>query len=722
MKKFFFIFLLPLHVLGHEVDGVEHLFGATNINAFTGNGGFTAGLSEKGEITVLRWPSPGFYDHLNYFTAIVPVNAGYHATDLPHLGALENMGIFAGIKKGGKVTWLRDLPSEQRYSSPDDPVVLTEFQFDGKRIIQETFIPPFADVLVFHFYGPEEIESIIFYENLAPCNRKAPYIPLLDWYDDINNDFAAFYEDGTVFHFIPREADFSLLEKFDVKNLKDKPGTWFSIGGSKHPISYQIGHDSYTGCPRYFGWKEGPTDAYEDAKDGVLSGSPYGGCQVNSAIEFPFHGTLDVYISVSGSYRESKEVLKEAIEKGYEKLEEETKRFWSERLKKASLPPEFQDFSKRTLLSIMLAMDRESGGVVASISTQPPYGEDWPRDGAFINLALDIAGYHDLVTEHNLFYTKVQRKSGIYPFGRGTFDMCYYPDGMPGGPIPFEIDETALVVWTLWMHVKFLKEGRNEYIEKVRDTMEMAAEALYECYDGEKKLQCFANEDDNPLFTQGLQGAATYYLAMMSASEFFSYLGKEEDSERFRRRAEDIKSGIIENFYTGEGFESYYGAISWLLWPAGITDGYNLKSLSDYLISEAEKNLRKETEGFGYISKGLLAVAMVEREEYLSKLKELTEILIKEVPTPLTMHMGEVAVVRDGKFVNRVAIPHIWEASLSYLLAMAVYRPEVFSPLFVKIEREKGCGCSHSSSGSFPLVVSAFLLLLRSYMWKRGNS
>src|SRR5205823_6087993 len=67
--------------------------------------------------------------------------------------------------------------------------------------------------------------------------------------------------------------------------------------------------------------------------------------------------------------------------------------------------------AKRALLSIAVGRDRSSGAIVASISSQPPYNLDWPRDGSFIDYALDVAGLSDWVTQHRAFYTRVQRKS-----------------------------------------------------------------------------------------------------------------------------------------------------------------------------------------------------------------------------------------------------------------------------------------------------------------------
>ena len=93
------------------------------------------------------------------------------------------------------------------------------------------------------------------------------------------------------------------------------------------------------------------------------------------------------------------------------------------------------------------------------MNTQGPYGEDWIRDGAFINWMLDRIGLHPGSPKHNLFYARVQTSaenpSPIRP--AGNWAMNSYSDGLDGAPIPCEIDETGLGAWTLWDHYRHLR-------------------------------------------------------------------------------------------------------------------------------------------------------------------------------------------------------------------------------------------------------------------------
>src|SRR5579859_8178882 len=89
------------------VDTVEHVFGASNVNAVAGHGGLTAGISVDGDLTVLSWPGPSFADQLLYLSS-----NDLDVRSKPHLGALDGMGSYVGLEvttaAGHSLVWLRD--------------------------------------------------------------------------------------------------------------------------------------------------------------------------------------------------------------------------------------------------------------------------------------------------------------------------------------------------------------------------------------------------------------------------------------------------------------------------------------------------------------------------------------------------------------------------------------------------------------------------------------
>src|SRR5579862_109088 len=100
--RFRFIAVIAIVLLGARVARAddpatdvayfEHVLGATDVNAAIGNGGATAGFSAQGELTVLRWPSPSYYEHVNFKTSTAD-----DARMQPHFGAADNQGSFAGV-------------------------------------------------------------------------------------------------------------------------------------------------------------------------------------------------------------------------------------------------------------------------------------------------------------------------------------------------------------------------------------------------------------------------------------------------------------------------------------------------------------------------------------------------------------------------------------------------------------------------------------------------
>src|SRR5262249_44780492 len=208
---------------------------------------------------------------------------------------------------------------------------------------------------------------------------------------------------------------------------------------------------------------------------------------------------------------EAFELLRDARAGTPEAQRAATDAWWATFLAPARLPattdPEVLTFARRSLVVMRTATDNASGAIVASVNIQPPYGEDWPRDGSFINAALDLAGYHDLVSRHNRFYARVQRKtpapwSVLYAFGAcdpahpvypncvpaGTYETNYFADPeatVAGNPISFEIDEAGLGVWTMWDHYHYLIDpaAAAQYLADVCPSILLGATNLAACRD-----------------------------------------------------------------------------------------------------------------------------------------------------------------------------------------------------------------------------------------------
>ncbi len=757
------LFTPPLYPAANEV---ELMFGATNIYGIVGDGYTTAAFSEEGDLTVLRWPNPSYYELLNYITSNSP-----DARQLPHLGAKDNMGGFGGlvlyVNDQKIVTEFRDRnfwKINTNYLSTDTDILIHQFTSKEYPIYveQADFVDPESEVLVIAFrvnYDyPVTKAEIFYYLNPAMSMERKEFVPTYAYEDDPKKGFLLYFSrTHQVFvDFVPPESkrNQELLNSWLSVYNDGEPSLeetdnilgsgLYMMVGTNFPIrEYQCGNDQ-TAAP---GSPE--TDAYEDLKDGILSMNDLSTWHVNLALKGKVQKNVwkAVFISAANSATEAVARLNSIRVVSIDKLIQRTNQWWYNYISRARIPDDIpeadKNFIKRTILTIRTSMDRKTGAIVASVSNQPPYFMDWPRDGAFINYFLNTVGYYDLALQHNLFYTKMQRKkSGEKAFlptnaPPGTFAMNYYPDGMVGGPIDFEIDETGLVLWSWCSQGKFIKipSEKKAYYEKYFPNIKLAADTIANCKDKKTGLQCYANEDDNIQPTQGLQGAVTVYLGLRCSAEVAEYLGKWKDAQKWQSRAEELKEAIYTHLYDNNlgrfnGDFEYYANGSWAMWPVQLwsKNDPRWKGQIDFGFNKLRQNiLNPSPEGSAYDAKTAIAMAYILPQN--DPRRKILGRIIYELAVNLpikTLHVGEAYMPiysgYDYKWEDVTSIPHVWEASLISLSVLAYYHPEILElpslPPAQKPEKTEGC----SSTGNSPLFLLFLFLIpivIRRWLWQR---
>lgn len=698
-----------------------------DVNGIAGNGALAAGFSSNGTITVLRYPSPSYEDQVCWLSK---------KGNPPGFGAIEDMGVFAGLSvdlAGTRVTtWLRDATwtHAQSYLSPDSAVLVTvhESAALGLRVTHQAFAHPTDDVLVEHFQverlahspvGPQV--SLLYYENLSPCATKIPYAPLLDGLGDALNDFACGYHSGddALVHFKPRNADYGQLVAFtaaphanlqaDVDAWLDGagtafgPGVYFAIGSDAPSSAHQVGVDA--GDTR-LAPSAPERSAYDACRDGVLPGHPIAFVQANGALAraldlTPGSAEATFYLAageVPDGPQGARDRLKAARARPYTDHLAAVEQDWHTWLSRARLPQPPADaqvvaFAKRSLIVAREATDRNTGAIVASVATQLPYGEDWPRDGAFINAALDAAGYPEMVEAHNAFYARVQRQGWIFP---GSFDMNFYADGTPGGPIPLEIDEAAFGVWTMSAHASTITDPAKQkaYLATVYPAIRRGADFIAGWRDPATGLQLPANEDDNLSLTAGLHGA-TAILTGLDAAIVAGPLAGESPSvvQGWQTRRDELAKAIDARFWdptqgtffdnggSGNPLGPPSQPTAWLVWPAQMlapTDP-RLASTCDWLFAAVKPALTGQVAESAYDGKTTLSLAHAWQNDPTKRdaLRTAFTQFIHELPTEGTLHVGEFykRVQRNGAgaWQSENDVPHVWEHMLLYHTAVELY-------------------------------------------------
>ena len=654
---------IPKSTKALQPDFMEKIFGPTDINGAVGNGRLAAGISGTGTVTVLKWPRPSFNDQLRYLTL---------SRSLDRMGARQNDGIFLGLlfADSQHVIWLRDAQAiSQKYLSEESNILVTTYQLFNPALKIEVFdvAPQNPDALIRHvriesFEGDYNLPtSLIAFTNLALCRFKIPAAPVADWLFDLAGKDRIQYDAG---------ADLLIQQQM---GLEGKSGIWAGLGFVEPSDMHQCGKDG--------AFSTGGQEAFSDAADGVLSFVDEATGQVDGAISTRldleagriFDGTFFVvFAHDSDSVIESANTLRRqgAGQALIEAMESDKQ--WME----PACLPKTQDeqllaVSRRALLLSRIVRDERSGALGCSVATQPPYSLDWIRDGAFVNLMLDIAGYSQIVTDHNIFYASIQREP------LGNWDMCVYGDGTIGGPLFLELDTLAFGAWTLWDHYRFLNPDEAEdYLSLTYDPIKNAADFFVLWRDPVTKLPLPAWESDFPTITSTLLSACMAWLTLRCGIEAGNQLGEAPDKiEQWEARKEELTEAIF-NFYFDPERQLFLAdpyVLAYMIFPVGFLplEDKRMQLIADELYAWLESIMNGRTAGGSYL--GLISIALAKawenNPEKLKRMEGILEFLAYELPTQGTLHYGECFVTLLDRFECRTGIPHPMTAALTYTTA-----------------------------------------------------
>ncbi|MGH2806418.1 MAG: hypothetical protein ACRDKT_03990, partial [Actinomycetota bacterium] len=537
---------------------------------------------------------------------------------------------------------------------------------------------------------------VISFANFNPVFSKIAQSPTDDWCTQDDDDEGATWEKAVRAVVHRRSGTDS--------STGEGSGAALAMGFSTRSGLHHIGSDTFAG-------NDSGQSAYRDAGDGTLSGRNRSAGQTDAAIadQLTLAGrtsnSTTVFVTGGSTRKQALGSLRFARTTGFERIANLKRTWWRRWLKDTKLPrvapPDVVDLAKRSLITMRQNISREGHLIVASIATQAPYGLDWIRDGAYINRALDVARHGGRVAAHNLRYGQLQISptnppNGGPPAPSGNWSQNYYADGVVGGSIPYEIDETGLGIWTLWDH--YAQTGNSDYLLQgsVYEAIQRAAHYLSDepplgCVDPTTNLQCLANEGDNETPSQTLEGAQAVWLGLDSAVKAAGIQGgavAETNAAKWAARRDELEAAVDARFFDAECncYTQDYEVGSTLLWPVRYLPYGSARS-----DSQADVNWRhmarvmsgRETVG-RYETKILLANAYAWGRE-LDRLKMLRRGLswVTRVPTTNeTGLLGEAWMVfppDGGKVTTMVSQPHATTHALFYLAALKIYGARAYS-------------------------------------------
>jgi oligosaccharide amylase len=312
----------------------------------------------------------------------------------------------------------------------------------------------------------------------------------------------------------------------------------------------------------------GAEGTWRDAEDGHLQGNAIAQGAVDSTmshhVHVPAEGERTIYmVLVAGHSREELlELHKWLVKHSPQGVIDRTTSYWrlwvgGTNFNFGNLPPKVVELFKRSLLIIRTQTDNNGAIVAANDSDIMQFSRDtysymWPRDGALVANAYDLAGFSDLA---RWFYSFC--KDAITD--EGYFHHKYNPDGSPASSwhpwvlkgqrvMPIQEDETALVVWALWRHYY-----RYRDIEFVRplwvDLVQKAADFMVSYRDPKTGLPLPSYDLWEERWGVHAFTVATVYGGLKAARNFAVCFGDRDKAETYNKAAEEIKAAAAKHLY-----------------------------------------------------------------------------------------------------------------------------------------------------------------------------
>ena len=650
--------------------------GPTDINAVTGNRGLTAAFNDAGTVTVLKWPSPSFYDQLDYRT-----------TDRsePRMGAAVNDGAFLGLawrkRAGGewRFSWLRNWATKQRFASPNsDEIVTTHLRRNvGLAVRVRDVVAANTDALVRQVQvertkdSPARFIRVFSFANFNPIFSKSAAAPEDDWcMDDASDDGALYVKGADAIVHGAAGADESTGEASSVSLVMA-----FTGKSEGHSIGIDPG-DS----------------AYSDAADAGLSNNAATTSASDSAIfdslrlKDSLSAKTSVIIAAGRSKRRSLGALRSARRRGATSLRRQKADWWRDWLKKSPLPKDAPSsvvrLAKRSLISMRQAVD-EAGLIVTSVATQSPLGLDWVRNGAYMDAALLRANHAAEVKRHNRAYNDHQAQLSASTTPRGNWPTSMYADGVAGSTTPYEIDSTGFGLWTLWEGYE--GSGDIDHLAALYPAIRRAADHLTtSCFEPTTGLQCLAHEEGGTTPSRTIVGAQAAWLGLDAAVDaaekaMKSFGHSAAKRNEWRQRRNDLREGIVDVLFE-DACNCYTRSMQTagtFLWPVQLfAPGSKVSDRHANIVWGAlQKRISGRVKQGAMEARGLLGIAHAwdGRNQKMRKVERGLKWLASERVTKGTGLLGGAWRARGGRIEIMRSQPHAWHHAMFYLAALETY-------------------------------------------------
>lgn len=372
------------------------------------------------------------------------------------------------------------------------------------------------------------------------------------------------------FHILESETgDTAYYDPDERAIIHYKGDRYFLMSGMRES---RQGIDQYATGIKEFHGLEG---TWKDAEDGKLEGAPISQGSVDStlsiSVEVPPDGEKTVYywICAGENYAEVSRLNKMITGHGIEYFIKRTENYWRAWLNKegfslSQLPENIVNLYKKSLLILRTNIDTNGAIIAGNDSDVQHFARDtysymWPRDGALVAYAMDMAGYHGITRKFFDFCLDIISKGKE---SVGYFLHKYNPNGSLGSSwhpwvsngeknLPIQEDGTGLILWALWFH--FDKFRDIEFISKQYENLVIRCGDFLASYrDSETGLPLPSYDLWEEKWGIHTFTVSAVYAGLRAAENFTKFFGNAKRSAMYKKAAEEVKAAMDTYLYSKE--------------------------------------------------------------------------------------------------------------------------------------------------------------------------
>lgn len=258
--------------------------------------------------------------------------------------------------------------------------------------------------------------------------------------------------------------------------------------------------------------------------------------------------TLTLFWGLGTTLAGVRDALQFARRTGGEALLADTRAFWRSWLQQAhplaaTVPAGTAELYRRSLLVFALMADQQTGAVIAAPEFDPAfescggYAYCWGRDAAYITVAMDVAGYHDLAARFYQWAVQAQEPEGWWMHRHYTNGRWAPSWGL------IQVDETGSILYGMGVHARL--HGGVAFAQSVWPNVRRAAEWLLADLDPETGLPLPAVDLWEERTAELTYSAGAVYAGLEAAGEIAALVGDHKTAARYQAKAEDLQVAIL---------------------------------------------------------------------------------------------------------------------------------------------------------------------------------